>query len=80
VSHVWPGDRDELAQALGVPLSGYFVGGRAEAEAKRALTGPRDEQVNLEPSRLPPLNDLHALRRALRIAGSPTHRSGDQPP
>ena len=61
VSHAWPGDRDELAQALGVPLSGYFVGGRAEAEAKGTLTGPRDKQVNLEPSRL--LDELTKLVR-----------------
>lgn len=63
VSHAWSGAREELAQALGVPVSGYFVGGRAEAEAKRTLTGPRDKQVRLEPSRL-----LGELTKLLRIS------------
>lgn len=62
ISHAWPGDRDELAQALGVPTTGYFVGGRAEAEAKRTLTGPRDKQVTLEPTRL-----LDELTKIVRI-------------
>jgi hypothetical protein len=63
VAHTWPGEPDDLAQALGVKREGYFVGGRAEAEAKRTLHGPRDKQVNLEPGRL-----LDELTKLVRIA------------
>jgi hypothetical protein len=50
VAALWTGDKGELAGALGVPLDGYFVGGRGEDEARRSRGTPsrqRRDQLRL---------------------------------
>lgn len=68
IALAWSGDKDELAQALGVSSDGFFIGGRAEQEAKRAL-GRRESQGPDETDLLAEVVKL--LKIAEREVGTP---------
>lgn len=68
IALTWSGDKDELAQALGIKPDGFFIGGRAEQEAKRAL-GRRESQGPDETDLLAEVAKL--LRISEREVGTP---------
>lgn len=59
IAALWPGSKDELARALGVPLEGYLLGGRGEHEAKQSA--PADITARARRTRM--LNELTKLVR-----------------
>lgn len=65
VCHAWDGERDELARALDVPIEGFFVGGRAEEEAKRVIKGYREKGDAPAPDRI-----FDELTKLVRIAAA----------